>query len=43
MKVKLPSGVVLESDNPTVTDQWKKSGYKEYTDRKSRKEEQDKE
>lgn len=29
MKVVLPNGVIAESSNPVVTEQWKKAGYQE--------------
>lgn len=29
MKIKTPTGTVLESSNELVIEQWKKSGYKE--------------
>jgi hypothetical protein len=31
MIVKLPTGVILESNNLTVIHEWEKAGYKEYT------------
>lgn len=29
MKIKTPTGTILESSNELVIEQWKKSGYKE--------------
>jgi hypothetical protein len=35
MRIKTASGIVMESTNDLVIEQWKKAGYEEVTEKKS--------